>query len=127
MVEEHDKTCAERLKECKVEIKSWVADQICIATKGTKVKNVIYGTILFLMLGAALSSATVTVIRAQDANTTHVRNTADIGHLKEEVVSVKGDHKELVGTVHEMQKTQSRMDRNLSKLMGAMGVKAEEQ
>jgi len=118
----HDTLCD---KKWQTDRKEWVSNQICLATKGTKAKQVMMWTVMTIMLSAALTSAYKSVSNAQSANTTHVRNTNDISHLKEEVDEVKKEHDHLVGTVEEMQKTQGRMDRNIAKLLGAMGIKAE--
>ena len=50
----------------------------------------------------------------------------DIAQNKEKIKEGREDHNHLVETVEEIQRTQNRMDRNLGRLMGAMGVEAEE-
>ena len=126
----HDQLCD---KKWDTDRKEWVQNQICMATKPGKAKQAMMWTIMVLMLSGSLGGAYVSYSSAQAASdftekntTTHVRNTTDIAHLKDEVEDVKDHHEHLVGTVEEMQRTQGRMDRNLSTLMGAMGVPAEE-
>ena len=119
---EHDAECKERIKS----LKEWVAQSICIATKPGKAKQAMMWAVMTIMLSAALGSAFKTVSSAQTATEIHTRNTNDIAHVKEEMAEVKDDHKELVGTVNDMAKTQNRMDRNLSRLLGALDIPAEE-
>ena len=122
---EHDRDCDDKLEKCVAKVKEWVKDQICLATKGTKAKQVMMWTVMTLMLGASFSSAYTSISAAQDATAIHVRNTTDIAHLKDEVLEVKDDHEALVDTVEEMRRIQGRIDRNISKIAGKMGIDAE--
>jgi hypothetical protein len=119
---EHDGLCDLKW----VKRQEWVLDKICIATKGTKAKQAIMFSIMGIMLAAALTSAYKSISIADESITTHVRNTNDIAHNKEKIKEGREDHNHLVETVEEIQRTQNRMDRNLGRLMGAMGVEAEE-
>ena len=118
---EHDEECKERVRD----MKEWVAERICSAVKPGKVKQGMMWAILSIMLATALGSAFKTISSAQTATEIHTRNTNDIAHVKEEMAEVKADHKELVQTVNGIEKTQDRMDRNLSRLMGTLGVPVE--
>ena len=118
---EHDEECKERARD----LKEWVAERICSAVKPGKVKQGMMWAIMTIMLTAALGSAFKTISSAQTATEIHTRNTNDIAHVKEEMTEVKADHKELVQTVNGIEKTQDRMDRNLSRLMGTLGVPVE--
>ena len=108
---EHDEECKARAKD----LKEWVADKICIATKPTKGKL----TLLIILLASTVTLSGVAVVNSLAVN-------GDAKHNKEEIQEVKEAHKALVGTVRDIEKTQARMDRNLSRLLGAMGVPAEE-
>ena len=107
---EHDDECKQRIRS----LKEWVADKICIATKPTKGKL----TLLIILLASTVTLSGVAVVNSLAVN-------GDAKHNKEEIQEVKEAHKALVGTVRDIEKTQARMDRNLSRLLGAMGVPVE--
>lgn len=88
---QHDEACAARMEKCAKQIKEWVRDQICLATKPGKVRNtLLWGAIIAMLLSTGLS--TVKSI-AQDGT---------VAHNKEEITEVKEDHKVLVQDVNTM-------------------------
>lgn len=100
-------------------------NECCVPLNKVKIGVRIYaGLTIFLMTIIIGGNLYLNKANA-DGPATTVGIQKDVKHNSEEIEDVKRDHDKLVGTVDEIQKTQNRMDRNLSRLLGVMGVRAE--
>jgi len=113
----HCNECCVPLNKVKIGVRIYAGLTIFLMT-------IIIGGNLYLNKANADGPATTVGIQ-KDVK----RNSEEIEDIRrdhsEKIEDVKRDHDKLVGTVDEIQKTQNRMDRNLSRLLGVMGVKAE--
>ena len=117
---DHDHTCEANQKN----MKEWVADKMCImkkeilgTTAPTKARVAIVLSVMLLMLAASLGSAWRTIAAAQDSTEIHARNTADIGHNKEDIQEGKEQRAILSSRIESMEERQIMMYGDVKKML----------
>jgi len=95
----HDEKCQVHSRE----VKEWVSDKICIATKGTKVKQAIMWTAMSLILASSGTLAWKAITIAGDQKTIDTQQTSDIQHNREKINAVIEAQGKIVESQEEMQ------------------------
>ena len=113
---DHDDNC-EQNKEA---MREWVRDKICIATKGTKAKQVLMWSVMTIMLIGSLSSAYKSISAAESATEVHTRNTSAIAHNKEAIGNTEKDLDSLAEKVDTMEERQIIMYGDIKTVLGIL-------
>ena len=95
----HDAKCNEN----KEVIEKWVKQEICIATKGTKIKQAIMWAVMVGMLGSSGTLAWKAITIAGDQKTIDTQQSSEIQHNREKIDAVVEAQEEIVEAQKEMQ------------------------
>jgi len=95
----YDKKCQEE----KTNMKEWVKQEICIATKGTKLKQAIMWTFMTFILASSGTLTWKAITIAGDQSSVDTAQSSEIQHNKEKIDAVVEAQEKIVESQEEMQ------------------------